>query len=754
MRRRFYFAALIAVLGGFAATAGLPPTTLKGQSDATRRTVFHFQAPNSQVTRVAGTTALIETGSGNRLADPGFEGIDTSAWTASGGTFTQTSTAADIGQGAKSGSWDSSSSGQTLTSTAIAITSEDGFSAVQGYVSCRFKCDSGTCTHKIQAHDGSSVLAETVISSITTGFARSAAAFTAPASGTIALRVESVAADEPVLFIDQCWLELTEGANFPGNTAISRIGNLGVRAAPNLTSRVLQVGGIARYMLSATEGGFIEGFTTSGTGHGVLSLGALSAIGSAADVALYTLTAAPIRFGINAAQVAMFDASGNLGINATPSAKLDVDGSTRLRGLTTAGPVLTDASGNLSSEAQLASSRGGTGVNNAGTLTYGSNNITLTTSGATSVTLPTSGTLATLAGSETLTNKTLSSATLSGNTTLPGSGRIDSSGNIGIGASPSFGTGGGLEIQRAGSPALRFDDTTNTTAVEIYANSSGLTFEMLNASRNFIFSSANVGIGTSSVTGLLTVRQDQNTATTFDLSNADSTASGAGGSIVNLRTNNGGSLDTTGQFIGRPSTYNSATYNEANATIVRGRLGDLNLVADSGSHSVSIWTGGTPNERVTVNSSGLVTIQGGGLSLGTSASSGTGVTSDSTTANYYEEITLTGTLSNFNASPPAITIKAIRVGKAVTIFNSATVSEASKTNTSDPAVSNVLPSAFRPVQNIGVPFYITNNATNQFGLMVIQTDGTISFRVASGSNAWTAAASAAITQGAAGYSVQ
>lgn len=63
---------------------------------------------------------------------------------------------------------------------------------------------------------------------------------------------------------------------------------------------------------------------------------------------------------------------------------------------------------------------GGTGVNNgsntitlAGNLvTSGANSLTLTTTGATNVTLPTTGTLATLAGSETLTNKTLTSPTL------------------------------------------------------------------------------------------------------------------------------------------------------------------------------------------------------------------------------------------------------------------------------------------------------------------------------------------------------
>ena len=67
----------------------------------------------------------------------------------------------------------------------------------------------------------------------------------------------------------------------------------------------------------------------------------------------------------------------------------------------------------------LNSASGGTGVNNgsftvtlAGNLvTSGANNLTLTTTGATNVTFPTTGTLATLAGSETLTNKSISGST-------------------------------------------------------------------------------------------------------------------------------------------------------------------------------------------------------------------------------------------------------------------------------------------------------------------------------------------------------
>jgi hypothetical protein len=82
-----------------------------------------------------------------------------------------------------------------------------------------------------------------------------------------------------------------------------------------------------------------------------------------------------------------------------------------------AGTITASLSGNASTATDLASgsilssTKGGTGINNGGTLTYGANNISLTTSGATSLTLPTSGTMATLAGSETLLNKVTVSST-------------------------------------------------------------------------------------------------------------------------------------------------------------------------------------------------------------------------------------------------------------------------------------------------------------------------------------------------------
>jgi hypothetical protein len=90
----------------------------------------------------------------------------------------------------------------------------------------------------------------------------------------------------------------------------------------------------------------------------------------------------------------------------------------------------------------IGSTYGGTGVNNGGRTitvggnlttaaaftTSGANALTLTTTGATNVTLPTTGTLATLAGSETLTNKTIAA----GSNTISGLTNSNLSGTAGI----------------------------------------------------------------------------------------------------------------------------------------------------------------------------------------------------------------------------------------------------------------------------------------------------------------------------------
>jgi hypothetical protein len=83
--------------------------------------------------------------------------------------------------------------------------------------------------------------------------------------------------------------------------------------------------------------------------------------------------------------------------------------------LTASKPVFTDASKGLVSTGTLGSDQGGTGVSNnaASTITISGNfGTTLTVTATTAITLPTTGTLATLAGAEGLTNKTLTNPTV------------------------------------------------------------------------------------------------------------------------------------------------------------------------------------------------------------------------------------------------------------------------------------------------------------------------------------------------------
>jgi hypothetical protein len=139
----------------------------------------------------------------NLVTNDGFE-KGTRGWTASGGTFTTTSTFSEIGQGSRAGSWDSSAASQTLTSTAVPIPAGDYGANYE--VSANLECATGTCTHTIQAFDGTNPASpiQTITSSTT--YTRTTVNFVAGISGSLSVRISSVNANEPTLYVDDVYL--------------------------------------------------------------------------------------------------------------------------------------------------------------------------------------------------------------------------------------------------------------------------------------------------------------------------------------------------------------------------------------------------------------------------------------------------------------------------------------------------------------------------------------------------------------------
>lgn len=190
----------------------------------------------------------------NLLDNPGFENGNTK-WTASGGA-TKTANTTAKGTGNYGYDWDSNGAAQTLTSTAVTIPA--GMQGQNAYLTCGIKTPSGTATHTINAFDGTNILASTTITTSSTRFAAASLNFVMPTSGTIAIRIRSVASNEPEIYIDDCYLGLAY--NISTSTNVTNP----VAYTPTLTG----FGVASSINVQSWRDGaylFVEGTFTSGT---------------------------------------------------------------------------------------------------------------------------------------------------------------------------------------------------------------------------------------------------------------------------------------------------------------------------------------------------------------------------------------------------------------------------------------------------------------------------------------------------------
>ncbi len=153
----------------------------------------------------------------NKLVNPGFE-RGTYGWTASGGA-TKTADATAKLTGTFGYDWNSNGAAQTLLSTAYTI--EPSLKGQNGLAYCRFLAASGTATHTITVNDGTNDLVTAqAITSSTSVAARTPVNFIFPSSGSVKIKIASVAADEPALYIDDCYLGLASNVQQISQAAI------------------------------------------------------------------------------------------------------------------------------------------------------------------------------------------------------------------------------------------------------------------------------------------------------------------------------------------------------------------------------------------------------------------------------------------------------------------------------------------------------------------------------------------------------
>jgi hypothetical protein len=414
---------------------------------------------------------------------------------------------------------------------------------------------------------------------------------------------------------------LTSTGSAPTWTANTGTGNVVRATSPTLTTPVL---GVA----TATS---LNGLTVSTTtGTLTLANGSTLATSGANSITLTSTGATNVTL----------PTSGTLATTSNTVATISF-GTTGLTPSTATGGAVTVA-GNLSP------ANGGTGVSNnaLNTLTFtGNYSLGLTLNGNTSVTLPTTGTLATLAGAETLTNKTINGAnnTISninlasqvtgtlpfgnggtGNTATPTNGQLligngsgfslatltqgsgititNGSGGITIAATGGGGTGDVVGPASATDNAIvRFDGTTGKLIQNSAATIADTTGDITAGKYN--------GLTVSTSTGTLTVANGSSLIT----SGANSiTLTSTGATNVTLPTTGTLAVLGTAQTFTAAQTFRAASAIRSEAASTQDAVVLAGRAGGTSSYAVTLTpTTLTASQTLTLpNSTGTVSTTG------------------------------------------------------------------------------------------------------------------------------------------------